>query len=119
MRAIDIGKVLALVHDTLGDSLDHLSDRFSGEESDDLKHVAEFAKSWKKLSANARKTFVQQLVKSTGLVIATALATKAGMKVAWKNHKKIRRVLLAAADAIEPVAKRPRKNVKKRARKVK
>src|SRR5687768_17678462 len=55
--------------------------------------------------------------KSTGLVIASALATKAGMKVAWKNHKKLRKVLLTAADAIEPMATKAAKKAVKKAKK--
>jgi hypothetical protein len=117
MRASDFGKIIALVQDIAGDALDHLADRFSEEAADDLKHVAEFAKGWKKLSRNARQLFVEQLIKSAGLVIASALATKAGMKVAWKNHKKLRKVLLTAADAIEPMAKRATKKALKKAKK--
>ena len=123
MRASDFGKIIALVQDVAGDALDHLADRFAEEATDDLKHVADFAKSWKKLSKNARHVFAEQLVKSGGLVIASALATKAGMKVAWANHKKLRKLLLTAAEAIEPMAtkatKKALKKAKKKAKKVK
>ena len=122
MKAADIQKVLGAVQDTTADALDHMAHRFKDAAEklgDDYTHLSEFAAAWSKLSKNARKLFVEQLLKSTGLVLASAAATKAGLSLAGKTQKKIRKVVLTAADMVDPAGKVAGKKAKKLKDKVK
>ena len=122
MKAADIQNVLVRVEQTAAEALDHMSSRFADAAEklgDDYAHLADFSKGWAKLSKKGRKLFVEQLLKSTGLVLASAAATKAGLTVAGKTQKQIRKVILSAADVIEPVAKRSKKKLKKKLKDVK
>ena len=109
MKAADIQKVLVRIEHTTAEALDHMASRFANAAEklgDDYAHLADFSAGWAKLSKNGRKLFVEQFLKSTGLVLASAAATKAGLTVAGKTQKQLRKVILSAADMIEPVAKK-------------
>ena len=121
MKTADIQKVLGAVQDTAAEALDHMAKRFTDAAEkfgDDYSHISDFSKSWSKLSKNARKLFVEQLLKSTGLVLASAAATKAGLHFAGKTQRKIRKVVLNVADMVEPAGKKAKK-VKSKAKKLK
>ncbi len=116
MRAADLQKVLETLTDTLTDSFDHMAHRFAeGAEKlgDEYGHLADFSAGWKKLSRSGRRLFVEQLVKSSGLVIATSVATKAGLNLADKQQKKLRAAVLAVADLAAPAIKKGKKKAKK------
>lgn len=120
MRAADLQKVLETLTDTLTDSFDHMAHRFAeGAEKlgDEYGHLADFSAAWKKLSRSGRRLFVEQLVKSSGLVIATSVATKAGLNLADKQQKKLRAAVLAVADLAAPAIKKGKKKAKKAAEK--
>lgn len=117
MRVADLQKFLETLHDTVADSLDHMAHRFteSAEKlGDDYAHLADFSAGWKKLSKSGRKLFVQQLLQSSGLVIAASVATKAGLNLADKQQEKVRGALLAAAALVQPALKEVRKKGKEK-----
>jgi len=116
MRAADLHKVLETLTDTISDSFDHMAHRFAegaDKLGDDYGHLADFSAGWKKLSKSGRRLFVEQLVKSSGLVIATSVATKAGLNLADKQQKKLRAAVLAVADLAAPAMKKAKKRAKK------
>ena len=116
MRAADLHKVLETLTDTISDSFDHMAHRFAegaDKLGDDYGHLADFSAGWKKLSKSGRRLFVEQLVKSSGLVIATSVATKAGLNLADKQQKKLRAAVLAVADLAAPAMKKAKKEAKK------
>ena len=116
MKAADVQKVLAAIQDLAADSFDHMAARFAdGVEKlgDEYAHLADFSASWNKLSKGARRLVVEQLLKSSGLVMAGTVATKAGLKVAGKTQKQIRNVILNVADLVEPTGKKAKKKAKK------
>ena len=120
MRAADLQKVLETLTDTMTDSFDHMAHRFAestDELGDEYEHLAEFSAGWKKLSKSGRRLFVEQLVKSSGLVIATSVATKAGLNLADKQQKKLRAAVLAVADLAAPAIKKAKKKAKDKAKK--
>jgi len=124
MRASDLQKVLETLHDTMADSFDHLAGRFEeGVEDlgDEYEHLLEFASRWSKLSKSHRRRFVEQLLKSAGLVLASVVATKVGLNIASKHQKQLRKILLGVADLIGPVrlaTKKTEKGVKKKLKKI-
>ena len=81
---------------------------------DEYGHLADFSAGWKKLSKGGRRLFVEQLLKSSGLVIATSVATKAGLNLADKQQEKVRGALLAAAALVQPALKEVRKKGKEK-----
>ena len=116
MRAADLQKVLETLTDTITDSFDHMAHRFAegaDKLGDEYGHLADFSAGWKKLSKSGRRLFVEQLVKSSGLVIATSVATKAGLNLADKQQKKLRAAVLAVADLAAPALKKAKKKAKK------
>ena len=116
MRAADLQKVLETLTDTITDSFDHMAHRFAegaDKLGDEYGHLADFSAGWKKLSKSGRRLFVEQLVKSSGLVIATSVATKAGLNLADKQQKKLRAAVLAVADLAAPALKKAKKRAKK------
>jgi hypothetical protein len=116
MRVADLQKLLETLHDTVADSFDHLAHRVteSAEKlGDDYAYLADFSAGWKKLSKKGRKLFVEQLLKSSGLVIATSVATRAGLNLADKQQKKVRNALLAVAALAQPALKEVEKKGKK------
>jgi hypothetical protein len=118
MRTADLQKILETLQDTVTESLDHMAHRFAeGAEKlgDDYGHLADFSAGWKKLSRSGRRLFVEQLLKSSGLVIATSVATKAGLNLADKQQKKMRSAVLALADLVQPTLKKAKKKGKKSA----
>jgi hypothetical protein len=118
MRAADLQKVLETLTETITDSFDHMAHRFaeSAEKlGDEYEYLADFSAGWKKLSKSGRRLFVEQLVKSSGLVIATSVATKAGLNLADKQQKKLRAAVLAVADLAAPALKKAKKKAKKNA----
>ena len=120
MRAADLQKVLETLNETVTDSFDHMADRFaeSAEKlGDEYGHLADFSAGWKKLSRSGRRLFVEELVKSSGLVIATSVATKAGLNLAEKQQKKLRAAVLAVADLAAPAVKKAKKKAEKKAKK--
>ena len=122
MRAADLQKVLETILDTATDAFDHMARRFTDAAEnlgDEYTHLAEFSAGWAKLSKKGRKVFVEQLLKSSGLVIASTLATKAGLKFADKQQKQIRNVVLMVADFVKPAAEKARKKVKKAGKRAK
>ncbi len=122
MRVTDVQKFLKGLNETIFEAVDHFADRFEkGAEKlgEEYLPLAEFAGSWKKLSKDGRKLFVEQLLKSAGLVVASSVATKAGIKTAWKNQKQVQNVLLMVADFIAPAATKAKKTAKETKKKVK
>jgi hypothetical protein len=118
MRAADLQKVLEKLTDTITESFDHMAHRFAegaDKLGDEYGHLADFSAGWKKLSKSGRRLFVEQLVKSSGLVIATSVATKAGLNLADKQQKKLRAAVLAVADLAAPAIKKAKKKAKKSA----
>lgn len=116
MKASELQKVLGFLHDTASDAFDHLASRLTAtaeELGEEFAELAEFAASWSKLKKASRKLFVEQLLKSSGLVIASSLATKAGLSAAGKTQKQLRKALLTIADVVEPAGKRTAKKIKK------
>ena len=116
MRAADLQKVLETLTDTITDSFDHMAHRFAegaDKLGDEYGHLADFSAGWKKLSKSGRRLFVEQLVKSSGLIIATSVATKAGLNLADKQQKKLRAAVLAVADLAAPALKKAKKKAKK------
>lgn len=115
MRAADLQKVLETLHDTVADSFDHMAGRFEeGVEAlgEEYAHLAEFAAGWAKLSKTSRRRFVEQLLKSSALVLASVVATKVGLKIAANHQKQLRKILLGVADLIRPVRKATKKGKK-------
>jgi len=122
MKASDFQNVLDTLHDAATESFDHMSRRFrdaAEKTGDEYEHLAEFSAGWSKLSKKGRKVFVEQLLKSIGLVIAGSLATKAGLKLAGKKQKLIRNVVLMAADYVTPAVEKAKKKGKKAKKKLK
>lgn len=116
MRAADLQKVLETLSDTITDSFDHMAHRFAegaDKLGDEYGHLADFSAGWKKLSKGGRRLFVEQLLKSSGLVIATSVATKAGLNLADKQQKKLRAAVLAVADLAAPALKKAKRKAKK------
>jgi hypothetical protein len=116
MRAADLQKVLETLTDTITESFDHMAHKFAegaDKLGDEYGHLADFSAGWKKLSKSGRRLFVEQLVKSSGLVIATSVATKAGLNLADKQQKKLRAAVLAVADLAAPALKKAKKKAKK------
>jgi hypothetical protein len=122
MQVRDLQKVLGAIRDTVSATMDHLGDRLSDEASelaDDLAPLRDFAKGWKKMGKASRRAFVDQFLKSAGLVAASAAATKLGLDLAVKNQKQLRKVMLGVADLIGPLEVKAKKRKKKLARKLK
>lgn len=122
MKPSDVQKILGRIHDTVGDALDHMAHRFSDAAETlggDYAHLADFSASWGKLSKGSRAIFVEQFLKSAGLVIAGTLAARAGIKVAQRSQRDLRNMILNVADLIEPVAKKTAKGGKKKLKKAK
>ena len=122
MRAADLQKVLETLNETVTDSFDHMADRFaeSAEKlGDEYGHLADFSAGWKKLSRSGRRLFVEQLVKSSGLVIAGSIATRAGLNLADKQQKKLRSAVLAVAELVAPAVKKATKKAEKKAKEAK
>lgn len=126
MKGIELQKILETVGDVTADALDHLAKRFANRAEkfgDEYSHLAEFGAGWQKLSKKGRRLFAEQFLKSSALVIAGTLATKAALAAAGRKQKQVRAVVLTVADMIEPTAKKlgenAKKKTKKRARKAK
>lgn len=122
MRVADVQKFLKGLNETIFDTVDHFAERFEKADKlgDKYLPLAEFAGSWKKLSKDSRQLFIEQLLRSAGLVVASSVATKAGIKTAWKNQKQVQNLLLMVADFIAPAvtkAKKTSKDTKKKAKK--
>src|SRR5688500_10460884 len=87
MKTRDIQKILSLLHDVASSALDHVADQLAdgaAELGDELSDLTDLGKSWKKLSKAARSAFIEQLLKSAALVIATTVATRLGVSMAGK-----------------------------------
>lgn len=122
MKAADLQRAFETLHDTFAGAFDHLAEQVEttaeslGDEGRDLM---EFAAGWTKLSKTGRRLLIEQLMKSTGLVLAGAVATKAGVRIASKKQKLVRNVLLSIVELIGPLARETRKKAVKTTRKAK
>ena len=119
MKATDARKVFSLLKGITADSFDRVAEQLADAADklgDEYAGIADFAKSWGKLSKKARRLFVEELIKSHGLIIAGTVATKAGIKLAKENQKQLRNLLFFVADMIQPSDK-TKKKIKKKAKK--
>ncbi len=122
MKAKNVERFFAQLGDVLADAFDHLAKRLAtkgADFGDELEELGDLASKWTSLSKGARTRFTGELLKSAGLVTASAAATRVGIKVAKKSQKRIRKVLLTAADVIEPMGRAAGSKIKMSAKELK